>query len=91
MTLVAEDGGSPIFRQPRVGTGRVPFEIVQLRTMRELMTDLGPQVMGRARPTGDGRFPLLADGLSWETLLRRAYYSDEGMFGTIARISWPPC
>jgi TRAP transporter 4TM/12TM fusion protein len=27
-------------------------------------------------------------GLSWETLLRRSYYGEEGMFGPIARISW---
>ncbi len=27
-------------------------------------------------------------GLSWETLLRRSFYGEEGMFGPIARISW---
>lgn len=27
-------------------------------------------------------------GLSWETLLRRSYFGEEGMFGPIARISW---
>ncbi len=27
-------------------------------------------------------------GLSWETLLRRSYFGEEGMFGAIARISW---
>lgn len=33
--IVAEDGGSPIFRQRRLGKGRAPFEIVKLRTMRD--------------------------------------------------------
>lgn len=32
---------------------------LQKRTMRDLMGDLGPYVMGSARPTDDGRFPLL--------------------------------
>ena len=50
----APSGGGGAAAHSRIGNGPL-----QLRTMRELMTDLGPQVMGRARPTGDGRFPLL--------------------------------
>ncbi len=35
LAILADDGGPILFRQPRLGRARVPFDILKLRTMRE--------------------------------------------------------
>jgi lipopolysaccharide/colanic/teichoic acid biosynthesis glycosyltransferase len=58
-----ETRGSPIYRQPRVGLGGRPFEMLKLRTMREGADPVG---IGTAVTAGDPRVTRVG------SLLRRA-------------------
>lgn len=57
--LVDLDQTSPSGGGGGAAHSRIRNGPLQKRTMRDLMGDLGPYVMGKARPTPDAHFPLL--------------------------------